>query len=118
MTVGKNAGDFLRLLGNGREFGLRRIHYTYQEEEGGIADALSLAEHFADGDKICVALGDNSIEYNIYGAVESFNRPPRGAKVILKNRFQTHSASEFPRFAIRKSFASRRTPNSLSRIMR
>lgn len=84
VTGGKNAGDFLRLLGNGREFGLRHVNYTYQEGEGGIADALSLAEHFADGGKICVVLGDNLIEYNICSAVERFNGQPKGAKVILK----------------------------------
>ncbi len=62
VTGGRNSGDFLRLLANGREFGLKHIDYTYQEGEGGIADALGLAEHFADGDKICVILGDNIIE--------------------------------------------------------
>src|SRR6201984_466404 len=59
VTGGRNAGDFLRLLGNGRDFGLHHINYTYQEGEGGIADALALAEDFADGDAICVILGDN-----------------------------------------------------------
>src|SRR5512144_3103790 len=59
VTGGKNAGDFLRLLANGKGFGLSHIDYTYQEGEGGIADALALAEHFADGDPICVCLGDN-----------------------------------------------------------
>ena len=62
VTGGKNAGDFLRLLGNGREFGLKHLNYTYQEGEGGIAEALGLAEHFADGEPICVILGDNIIE--------------------------------------------------------
>ena len=65
VTGGKNAGDFLRLLGNGKEFGLKHINYTYQEGEGGIADALSLAEFFADGQPICVILGDNIIEGSI-----------------------------------------------------
>src|SRR5690242_5310976 len=62
VTGGRNSGDFLRLLANGKEFGLRHINYTYQEGEGGIDDALDLAEHFADGQKICVALGDHSFE--------------------------------------------------------
>ncbi|MDP3097409.1 MAG: sugar phosphate nucleotidyltransferase [Syntrophales bacterium] len=62
VTGGNSAGDFLRLLGNGKEFGLRHINYTYQEGEGGIAAALSLAEYFADNDKIVVILGDNIIE--------------------------------------------------------
>src|SRR5215469_4360944 len=59
VTGGKNAGDFLRLLANGKHFGLKHMQYSYQEGEGGIADALALAEHFADGGKICVILGDN-----------------------------------------------------------
>jgi glucose-1-phosphate thymidylyltransferase len=84
VTGGKNAGDFLRLLGNGRDFGLKHLNYTYQEGEGGIADALRLAEHFADGDQTCVVLGDNIIENNIRGAVENFKAQRRGAKVLLK----------------------------------
>src|SRR5208283_1995458 len=84
VTGGKNAGEFLRLLGNGKEFGLKHINYTYQEREGGIAEALSLAEDFADKDPICVVLGDNLIEYNICQAAESFKSQGKGAKVILK----------------------------------
>ncbi|MBX9601775.1 MAG: NTP transferase domain-containing protein [Bryobacteraceae bacterium] len=84
VTGGRNSGDFLRLLANGKEFGLKHLNYTYQEGEGGIADALSLAEHFADGDKICVILGDNIIETSIRGAVEDFEKQDRGAKIILK----------------------------------
>ncbi len=84
VTGGKNAGEFLRLLGNGREFSLKHINYTYQEGEGGIAAPLSLAEHFVDGDKACVVLGDNIIENNILSAVESFQRQAVGAKVMLK----------------------------------
>jgi len=84
VTGGKNSGDFLRLLANGKEFGLRHLNYTYQEGEGGIADALSLAEHFADGDRICVVLGDNIVEKSIRHAVEEFASQPRGAKILLK----------------------------------
>jgi glucose-1-phosphate thymidylyltransferase len=84
VTGGKNAGDFLRLLANGKQFGLSHIDYTYQEGEGGIADALALAEHFADGQKICVILGDNIIESSIRGAVEDFQRQPQGARILLK----------------------------------
>jgi glucose-1-phosphate thymidylyltransferase len=84
VTGGRNSGDFLRLLANGKEFGLKHLNYTYQEGEGGIADALSLAEHFADGDKICVILGDNIIENSIRHAVEDFERQERGAKILLK----------------------------------
>ncbi len=84
VTGGNNAGDFLRLLGNGKEFGLKHINYTYQEGEGGIADALRLAEFFARGEKICVVLGDNLIEKNIRKAAKSFQNQKEGAKILLK----------------------------------
>jgi glucose-1-phosphate thymidylyltransferase len=84
VTGGKNAGDFLRLLGNGRDFGLKHINYTYQEGEGGIAEALGLAEYFAGGESICVVLGDNIIENNICEAVENFKKQKDGAKILLK----------------------------------
>jgi glucose-1-phosphate thymidylyltransferase len=84
VTGGQNAGDFLRLLSNGKDFGLKHIDYTYQEGEGGIADALRLAEHFADEQELCVVLGDNIIEGNICEAVGQFDRQPRGAHIILK----------------------------------
>jgi glucose-1-phosphate thymidylyltransferase len=84
VTGGKNAGDFLRLLGNGRDFGLKHLNYTYQEGEGGIADALGLAEYFAAGESICVILGDNIIENNICQAVQRFENQKDGAKILLK----------------------------------
>ncbi|MFQ6078302.1 MAG: sugar phosphate nucleotidyltransferase [Thermodesulfobacteriota bacterium] len=84
VTGGNDAGDFLRLIGNGKEFGLKHINYTYQEGQGGIADALSLAEFFADKENICVVLGDNIIEKNIRSAVEAFKRQKHGAKIMLK----------------------------------
>ncbi|HVB86302.1 MAG TPA: sugar phosphate nucleotidyltransferase [Candidatus Dormibacteraeota bacterium] len=84
VTGGKNAGDFLRLLGNGRDFGLKHLNYTYQEGEGGIAEALGLAEFFVAGEPICVVLGDNIIEGNICQAVESFKQQKNGAKILLK----------------------------------
>src|SRR5262249_48907041 len=84
VTGGKNSGDFLRLLSNGKEFGLKHLNYTYQEGEGGIADALSLAEHFADGGQVCVILGDNIIEYNVRRAADDFRKQERGAKILLK----------------------------------
>ena len=84
VTGGNNAGDFLRLLGNGKEFGLKHINYTYQEGEGGIAEALRLAEFFASGEKICVVLGDNIIEKNIRKAADNFRRQKEGAKILLK----------------------------------
>jgi glucose-1-phosphate thymidylyltransferase len=84
VTGGRNSGDFLRLLANGKEFGLKHINYTYQEGEGGIADALALAEHFAEGSRVCVILGDNIIEGSIAEAVRDFKRQERGAKILLK----------------------------------
>ncbi|HEY1218362.1 MAG TPA: sugar phosphate nucleotidyltransferase [Bryobacteraceae bacterium] len=84
VTGGRNSGDFLRLLANGKEFGLKHIHYTYQEGEGGIADALGLAEHFADGHKICVVLGDNIIQGDIRAAADRFRSQPLGAHILLK----------------------------------
>jgi glucose-1-phosphate thymidylyltransferase len=74
----------LRLLANGKEFGLKHLNYTYQEGEGGIADALALAEHFADGDKICVILGDNILEKSIASAAQAFERQQGGAQILLK----------------------------------
>ena len=84
VTGGNNAGDFLKLLGNGKEFNLKHVNYTYQEGEGGIADALSLAKFFSDDESICVILGDNIIEKNIIHAVEAFKKQTGGAKILLK----------------------------------
>lgn len=84
VTGGNSAGDFLKLLGNGKDFGLKHINYTYQEGEGGIAVALSLVEHFAGGDSICVVLGDNIIESNILSAVNDYKQQGKGAKILLK----------------------------------
>lgn len=92
VTGGRNSGDFLRLLANGKEFGLKHLNYTYQEGEGGIADALALAEHFADGEKICVVLGDNILEKSIRAAVEDFEKQATGAKILLK---EVHDAGRF-----------------------
>jgi len=84
VTGGNHAGDFLRLLKNGKEFGLEHLNYTYQEGEGGIAEALGLCEHFADGEPVCVVLGDNLIEKNIVGPVERFLQEGKGAQILLK----------------------------------
>jgi glucose-1-phosphate thymidylyltransferase len=84
VTGGNNAGDFLRLLGNGKEFGLKHLNYTYQEGEGGIAQALDLAEFFADKDLLCVILGDNIIEGSIKEHVAKFKKQGRGAQILLK----------------------------------
>ena len=85
VTGGTNAGDFLQLLGNGSEFGLRHLHYTYQRGEGGIAEALSLAEDFAGGDRLVVVLGDNIVERSIRPYVERFAAQPQGARLLLKD---------------------------------
>jgi glucose-1-phosphate thymidylyltransferase len=84
VTGGSSAGDFLRLLGNGSEFGLKDIHYTYQEGEGGIADALKLCEHFAAGERIVVILGDNIIQDDITPFVKRFDEQDSGARILLK----------------------------------
>lgn len=84
VTGGANAGDFLRLLGNGQEFGLKHLDYTYQRGEGGIADALRLAEHFAAGEPIVVMLGDNIVEHSIKPFIERFAAQGGGAKILLK----------------------------------
>jgi glucose-1-phosphate thymidylyltransferase len=84
VTGGNSAGDFLRLLGNGREFGLKDIYYTYQEGEGGIADALKLCEHFAEGQRIAVILGDNIIQDDITPFVRRFEEQDSGARLLLK----------------------------------
>ena len=84
VTGGNNAGDFLRLLGNGKQFGLKHLDYTYQEGEGGIAAALSLAEYFVDNDLVCVILGDNIYERSVRESVVEFIKGGRGAKIHLK----------------------------------
>ena len=84
VTGGQNAGDFLRLLGNGEEFGLRQFNYAYQVGEGGIAAALRLAEPFADGSPLCVILGDNIIEGSIANIADQYRSKGRGAHIVLK----------------------------------
>lgn len=84
VTGGNNPGDFLRLLGNGKEYGVEQINYAYQEGEGGIADALTLAEAHAANGPICVVLGDNIIEKNIAAAVADYKIQGTGAKILLK----------------------------------
>ncbi len=84
VTGGEHAGDFLKLLGNGKLLGLKELHYTYQEGEGGIADALLLAEDFAEAGRICVVLGDNIIEGNIRDDVAAYKAQPTGARILLK----------------------------------
>lgn len=83
VTGGNHAGEFLRLLGSGRAFGLRHLDYAYQERAGGIAEALGLAEHFADGGPIAVLLGDNIFELSVAPIVDRFRRSPKGARIVL-----------------------------------
>jgi glucose-1-phosphate thymidylyltransferase len=92
VTGGHTAGDFLRLLANGKDFGLNRLNYAYQEGEGGIADALRLAENFAEAESVCVVLGDNIIENNFLEAAERFRRQKRGAHILLK---EVHDPERF-----------------------
>ena len=92
VTGGRKSGDFLSLLGNGKDFGLKHLNYTYQEGEGGIAEALGLAEHWAAGAPICVILGDNLIERNVKKAVEDFRAQGKGAKILLK---EVHDPERF-----------------------
>ena len=84
VTGGEHAGDFLKLLKNGKQLGVRHLEYAYQEGEGGIADALKLAEEFADGGRICVILGDKIIENNIKQSVAAFKKQTSGARLLLK----------------------------------
>jgi glucose-1-phosphate thymidylyltransferase len=92
VTGGNSAGDFLKLLRNGAEFGLNRLNYAYQEGEGGIAAALGLAEHFADGGPICVVLGDNILQKSIAAFVRKFRHQGSGAKILLS---EVHDPQRF-----------------------
>jgi glucose-1-phosphate thymidylyltransferase len=83
VTGGTHAGEFLRLLGDGHAHGIDRLSYAYQEREGGIADALGLAERFAAGDRVLVMLADNVFERSIKSAIENFERQERGARIVL-----------------------------------
>ena len=84
VTGGNSSGDFLKLLGNGSDFGLKDLYYTYQRGEGGIADALSLTEHFSDGERIVVVLGDNILEDDLRPFVQKFKHQKKGARIFLK----------------------------------
>ena len=92
VTGGKKSGDFLSLLGNGEDFGLKHLNYTYQKGEGGIAEALGLCEHWAQGESVCVILGDNIIEKNIAKGVADFRAQGKGAKIMLK---EVHDPERF-----------------------
>jgi glucose-1-phosphate thymidylyltransferase len=83
VTGGTHAGEFFRLLGNGHDYGIDRLFYGYQEEAGGIADALGLAERFVARDKVCVMLADNIFERSLQPIVENFERQSEGARIVL-----------------------------------
>jgi glucose-1-phosphate thymidylyltransferase len=83
VTGGTHAGEFFRLLGNGHEYGIDRLAYGYQEQAGGIAEALGLAERFVAGDKVCVMLADNVFESSLQPIVENFERQERGGRIVL-----------------------------------
>ncbi|MBV8949850.1 MAG: NTP transferase domain-containing protein [Actinobacteria bacterium] len=83
VTGGTHAGEFLRLLGNGDEWGLDRLQYAYQARPSGIADALSLAERFVHGDRVVVLLADNVFERSIRRSVERFREQQQGARILL-----------------------------------
>jgi glucose-1-phosphate thymidylyltransferase len=83
VTGGTHAGEFFRLFGDGHEYGIDRLFYAYQEQEGGIAEALGLAERFVRGDRVLVMLADNVVEGSIRPAIENFGRQERGARILL-----------------------------------
>jgi glucose-1-phosphate thymidylyltransferase len=83
VTGGTHAGEFLRLLGNGHEFGIDLLSYGYQERPGGIAEALGLAERFADGEPVLVMLADNVVGGSIRPMVDAFLAGPTGARILL-----------------------------------
>jgi len=90
VTGGNNAGDFLKLLGNGSEFGLKHLNFTYQAREGGIAEAVGLCEYFAEGKKVVIILGDNILEKNVKKEVARFKKQKEGAMIFLKKVKNPH----------------------------
>jgi len=83
VTGGTHAGEFFRLLGNGHDYGIDRLAYGYQEQAGGIAEALGLAQRFVGGDKSCVMLADNIFENSLRPIVENFEQQQQGARIVL-----------------------------------
>lgn len=106
VTGGPHAGDFMRVLKNGKELGVTHLEYAYQENEGGISAALLLACDFADGDNITVILGDNTTDANIAKEVQSFSG---GALLFLKE------VSDPQRFGVPEF--DHRNPNKIRRII-
>ena len=98
IVSGPHSGDFLSILKNGKELGLDHLEYAYQDKpDGGIADALALAEDFAKGEKIAVILGDNTMDGDMYHHIQDFRHYHDGAMVFLK---QVPNPKDFgvPRF--------------------
>lgn len=121
VTGGSSAGDFLRLLGNGSDFGLKDIAYTYQDGEGGIADALRLCEHFAEGGRIVVILGDNVLQDDIAPFVRKFEAQPSGARLLLKEvpdpqRFGVADLEDGRIVAIAEKPAAPRSPYAVTGV--
>src|SRR5213080_2093219 len=85
VTGGTHAGEFLRLLGNGHEYGIDRLFYAYQDHPGGIAEALGLAERFVGGDRMVVMLADNILERSIALSLRNFAAQPAGARILLSS---------------------------------
>ncbi len=114
VTGGNHAGEFLRLLGNGKDFGLKDIAYTYQEKAGGIAEALGLAEHFAAGERVVVMLGDNIIGGNIKKPIDDFKKQDKGARVLLKEvkNPREYGIAEFVNKKISKIVEKPKNPKS------
>lgn len=119
VTGGNNAGDFLRLLGDGRAFGVRRLQYAYQKGEGGIAEALGLAEPFADGAPVLVFLGDNIVSESLRPYVQRFQARPRGAMVLLKELVdpRAYGVPEFKGSRIARILEKPKTPPSLYAVI-
>jgi glucose-1-phosphate thymidylyltransferase len=114
VTGGNNAGDFLRLLGDGSQFGLRQLHYTYQQQEGGIAQAIGLCRNFTDGGKFIVMLGDNLAADDLSGSVEEFEMNGKGAGIFLKKvaRPQEYGVAELHNGVIKKIVEKPKVPLS------
>jgi glucose-1-phosphate thymidylyltransferase len=83
VSGGAHAGEFMHLLGNGREYGIDLLTYGYQERAGGIAEALGLAEHFVARDRVCVMLADNIFEESLQPIVENFSAQEKGGRIVL-----------------------------------
>jgi len=115
LVVGpESAGDFMRLLGNGSAFGLKRLDYAFQEKELGIAHAIGLAEPWVDGEKMCVMLGDNILERGIRREIAQFNKQKRGARVLLKEvpNARDYGVAEFDGLNIRRIVEKPKQPRS------